>query len=50
LIRVLFEAFARNGIDLVTLSVPAVERAAMRLYEKLGFEPRAYFLWKRLVA
>jgi hypothetical protein len=33
LIRVLFEAFARNGIDLVTLSVPAVERASIKLYE-----------------
>jgi ribosomal protein S18 acetylase RimI-like enzyme len=49
LLRILFEAFERNGIDLVTLSVPAVERAAMKLYEKLGFEPRGYFLWKRLV-
>jgi ribosomal protein S18 acetylase RimI-like enzyme len=50
LLRILLEAFERNGIDLVTLSVPAVERAAMKLYEKLGFEPRAHFLWKRLVA
>jgi ribosomal protein S18 acetylase RimI-like enzyme len=48
LLRILFEAFERNGIDLVTLSVPAVERAALKLYEKLGFEPRGYFLWKRL--
>lgn len=50
LLRILFEAFERNGIDLVTLSVPAVEIAAMKLYGKLGFEPRGHFLWKRLVA
>jgi len=49
LLGILFEAFEQNGIDLVTLSVPAAERAAMKLYEKLGFEPRGYFLWKRLV-
>jgi len=35
-------------MDLVTLSVPAVEIAAMKLYAKLGFEPRAQLLWKRL--
>ena len=49
LLTSLFEKFREKGIDLVTLSVPAVETAAMRLYEKMGFEPRAYFLWKRLV-
>jgi ribosomal protein S18 acetylase RimI-like enzyme len=45
----LFEAFKQNGIDLITLSVPAVEKSAMKLYGKMGFEPRGYFLWKRLV-
>ena len=49
LLTSLFEKFKEKGIDLVTLSVPAVETAAMKLYEKMGFEPRAYFLWKRLV-
>ncbi len=48
LLTVLFEAFKEKGIDLVTLSVPVVEIAAMRLYGKMGFEPRAQFLWKRL--
>jgi len=50
LLTVLFGVFKQKEIDLVTLSVPAVEKAAMRLYGKLGFEPRAQFLWKRLVA
>jgi ribosomal protein S18 acetylase RimI-like enzyme len=50
LLAALFEAFKRRGIDLVTLSVPAVEKAAVKLYEKMGFEPRGYFLWRRLVA
>lgn len=49
LLTSLFEKFKEKGIDLVTLSVPAVETGAMKLYEKMGFEPRAYFLWKRLV-
>jgi|SRR5712664_66726 len=48
LLNALFEAFHQKRMDLVTLSVPAVEVAAMKLYEKLGFEPRGYFLWKRL--
>lgn len=49
LLTSLFEKFKEKGMDLVTLSVPAVETGAMKLYEKMGFEPRAYFLWKRLV-
>ena len=48
LLTSLFEKFKEKGMDLVTLSVPAIEIAAMRLYEKMGFEPRAHFLWKRL--
>ena len=43
-----FEICRMNGIDLVTLSVPAEEAEARKLYEKLGFEERAYFLRKRL--
>jgi ribosomal-protein-alanine N-acetyltransferase len=50
LLAALFEVFKQKEIDLVTLSVPAVEVAAMKLYRKLGFEPRAQFLWKRLAA
>jgi ribosomal protein S18 acetylase RimI-like enzyme len=48
LLTALFETFIRNEIDLVTLSVPAAEVAAMKLYGKMGFETRAQFLWKRL--
>ena len=48
LLTALFEEFKQKEIDLVTLSVPAVEVAAMKMYGKLGFEPRAQFLWKRL--
>jgi ribosomal protein S18 acetylase RimI-like enzyme len=48
LLNALFEAFRQKEMYLVTLSVPAVEAAAMKLYGKLGFEPRGYFLWKRL--
>ena len=49
LVGVLSNVFKRKGIDLVTLCVPAVEKAALKLYKKIGFKPRAYFLWKRLV-
>ena len=48
LLTALFEAFKQKEIDLVTLSVPVVEVEAMKLYGKLGFEPRAQFLWNRL--
>ena len=48
LLKALFEAFKQKGVDLVTLFVPAMEVAAMKLYGKLGFEPTAHFLWKRL--
>ncbi len=50
LLKELFAEFKRNEVDLVTLSVPAAEKAAMRLYGKMGFELRAQFLWKRLAA
>ena len=48
LLTAIFEEFKRNGIDLVTLSVPAEEAAAVSLYEKMGFDLRAHFLWKKL--
>ena len=48
LLTALFEVFKQKEIDLVTLSVPIVEVEAMKLYGKLGFEPRALFPWKRL--
>ncbi len=48
LLATLFGEFKQRKIDLVTLSVPAVEIGAMKLYGKMGFEPRAQFLWKRL--
>jgi len=50
LLATLFEAFRQKKIDLVTLSVPVVEIGAIKLYGKMGFEPRAHFLWKRLSA
>ena len=50
LLTALLEEFKQNEEDLVILSVPAVEVGAMKLYGKLGFEPRAQFLWKRLSA
>jgi ribosomal protein S18 acetylase RimI-like enzyme len=48
LLTALFTEFKRNEVDLVTLSVPAAEMAATKLYGKMGFELRAQFLWKRL--
>jgi len=50
LLTALFTEFKQNEVDLVTLSVPASEKAARRMYEKMGFELRAQFLWKRLVS
>jgi len=49
LLTVLFGVFKQKEIDLVTLSVPAVEKAAIILYGKMGFESRAQCLWERLV-
>jgi len=48
LLKSLFQAFTERGIDTVTLSTPAKEIAAKRLYDKLGFETRGYFLKKKL--
>jgi len=48
LLKSLFQVFTERGIDTVTLSTPAEEIAAKRLYDKLGFETRGYFLKKKL--
>jgi ribosomal protein S18 acetylase RimI-like enzyme len=44
----LFIGFRKKGFDTVTLSVPADERGAKELYDKLGFETRGYFMKKTL--
>lgn len=48
LLKKLLELFKDKGIDTVTLSVPASEIAAQKLYQKFGFETRGYFLRKKL--
>ncbi len=48
LLNSLFRAFTKGGIDTVTLSMPAEEIGAKKLYDKLGFETRGYFLKKKL--
>ena len=48
LLDTLFQAFTKRGIDTVTLSMPAEEIGAKKLYDKLGFETRGYFLKKKL--
>lgn len=48
LLNHLFIGFRERRIDTVTLSVPADERGAKELYDKLGFETRGYFMKKRL--
>jgi len=44
----LFMEFRQKGFDTVTLSVPADERGAKELYDKLGFETRGYFMKRTL--
>jgi len=44
----LFIGFRKKGFDTVTLSVPADQRGAKELYDKLGFETRGYFMKKTL--
>ena len=44
----LFIGFRKKGFDTVTLSVPADERGAKELYDKLGFETRGHFMKKTL--
>ena len=48
LLNRVFDLFRQIGVDYVSLAVPAEERAARRLYEKLGFRERPYFLSKKL--
>jgi ribosomal-protein-alanine N-acetyltransferase len=48
LLNSLFRAFTKRGIDTVTLSMPAEEIGAKKLYDKLEFETRGYFLKKKL--
>ena len=48
LLNGLFQAFRGRGIDYVSLAVPAQAIGARKMYEKLGFKERAYFLGKRL--
>jgi len=44
----LFVGFRKKGFDTVSLSVPADQRGAKELYDKLGFETRGYFMKKTL--
>ena len=44
----LLEEFKRAGADLVILHCPAEAVKAKKLYDKLGFEVRAYHMKKRL--
>ena len=48
LLNRVFDLFRQNGVDYVSLAVPAEEEGARKLYEKLGFHERAYFLSKNL--
>ena len=48
LLNRLFTVFREQGIDTVTLSVPADEYGAKELYDRLGFETRGYFMKKAL--
>ena len=44
----LLETFKEVGVDLVLLDCPAESREAKHLYERIGFEVRAYAMKKRL--
>ena len=48
LVKELFHAFERAGIDFVTLHCPAEAREAKCLYDHIGFDVRAYEMGKRL--
>ncbi len=48
LLNKVFDLFRQKGVDYVSLAVPAEEEGARRLYEKLGFRERAYFLSRKL--
>ena len=44
----LLETFKEEGVDLVLLHCPAESKEAKHLYERIGFETRAYAMEKRL--
>jgi len=48
LLNKLLETFRANEIDMVILDVPAEQKPAVRLYEKSGFEVRAFNMRKYL--
>ena len=48
LLENLIDVFAKNGVDMVTLHCPAESVKAKHLYDKLGFETRAYAMRKRI--
>jgi len=48
LLRKLLEEFKKAGADLITLHCPAEAIEAKKLYDKLGFEVRAYHMKKSL--
>jgi len=48
LLRKVMQEFKRAGADQIILACPAEAMAAKRLYDKLGFEVRAYYMKKKL--
>ncbi|MFX1563834.1 MAG: GNAT family N-acetyltransferase [Promethearchaeota archaeon] len=48
LLKKVMEEFKRAGADLIILACPAEAIEARKLYEKLGFEVRAYHMKQRL--
>lgn len=48
LIQQLLISFKAAGADLITLACPVKALSAKNLYDKLGFEIRAYYMKKRL--
>jgi len=48
LMNTLLGQFRNDGIDMVILDVPAEQLAAVKLYEKLGFQTRAFNMRKHL--
>ncbi len=44
----LLKVFSESGVDVVLLHCPVGAEAAKHVYDKLGFEVRAYAMWKRL--
>lgn len=48
LVNSLLDVLRGKGVDYVSLAVPAEETSAKRLYDKMGFETRAFFMSKRL--